>query len=401
MGEIISMPQLKTSKLNSMKAKLLPAYTKHILFLSALWMLVSCTQKETPPPPPLQVPVFELKTEAVPIYKDFVGQTFGVKDIAIRARVDGVLEGMYFREGFMVNKSELLYRIDDRPLLAKEAARMSEVAQANTMLAKAESDLKRIRPLAETNAVSQRDLDAAVAQFEAAKSGVEAAKANLRAAQIELGYAKIKAPITGIIGMSHAKVGDYVGREPNPVILNTVSDIDTILVRFFLAENELLHLMRREESAIYKQKAREEGVKLLLSDNSLFDQKGRINFLDRSVDPSTGSILIQASFPNPDKLIRPGFFSTIRILYDYVEGALLVPKRSVRELQTIYQVFVVNAENKVEIRQIEVAHTVGQQYVVKSGLKAGERLVLDGIEKVRPGMTVLPEVKDPNQSTKN
>jgi membrane fusion protein, multidrug efflux system len=384
-----------------MKAKLLPAISKLIFPLLALWFLAGCSQKETPPPPPLQIPVIELKAEAVPIYKDFVGQTFGIKDIAIRARVDGVLEGMYFREGFMVNKGDLLYRIDDRPLLAKEAARMSEVAQANTMLAKAESDLKRIRPLAETNAVSQRDLDAAIAQFDAAKSGVEAAKANLRAAQIELGYAKIKAPIAGLIGMSHAKTGDYVGREPNPVILNTVSDIDTILVRFFLTENELLHLSRREESPIYKEKAREKGVRLLLSDNSLFDQKGKINFLDRSVDPGTGSIIIQASFPNPDRLIRPGFFSTVRILYDYIEGGLVVPKRSVRELQTIYQVFVVNDENKIETRRIEVAHTIGQQYVVKSGLNAGDRVVLDGIDKVKPGMTVQPELMDSGQTTKN
>lgn len=385
-----------------MKTKDFALITKLFFLFSAIWALsTACGRQDAPPPPPLAIPVVELKPEAVPVYKTFVGQTFGVKDIGIRARVDGVLEGIYFKEGALVNQGDLLYRIDDRPLLAKEAARLSELAQANTMLAKAESDLRRIRPLAESNAVSQRDLDAAIAQFEAARSGVDAAEANLRATQIELGYAKIKAPITGIIGLSKAKVGDYVGREPNPVILNTVSNIDTIQVRFFLAENELLHLMRREESEIYKIKAREEGVRLVLSDNSMFDQKGRIDFLDRSVDPKTGSIIIQASFPNPDKLIRPGFFSTVRILYDYIEDALVVPKRSVRELQTIYQVFVVTDENKIEIRQIEVAYAIGQQYMIKSGLKAGERIVLDGIEKVRPGMVVSPQITEAKQTTTN
>lgn len=385
-----------------MKTKDFALITKLLFLFSAIWVLsTACGRKDAPPPPPLQIPVIELKPEAVPVYKNFVGQTFGVKDIGIRARVDGVLEGIYFKEGSMVSKGDLLYRIDDRTLLAKEAARLSELAQANTMLAKAKSDLKRIRPLAESNAVSQRDLDAAIAQFEAARSGVDAAEANLRATQIELGYAKIKAPISGIIGLSEAKVGDYVGREPNPVILNTVSNIDTILVRFFLAENELLHLLRREESEIYKIKAREEGVRFVLSDNSMFDQKGRIDFLDRNVDPKTGSIIIQASFPNPDKLIRPGFFSTVRILYDYIEGALIVPKRSVRELQTIYQVFVVTEENKIEIRQIEVAYSIGQQYMVKSGLKAGERIVLDGIEKIRPGMVISPQITEIKQTTTN
>lgn len=387
---------------NTMKTKDFALITKLLFLFSAIWVLsTACGRKDAPPPPPLQIPVIELKPEAVPVYKNFVGQTFGVKDIGIRARVDGVLEGIYFKEGSMVSKGDLLYRIDDRTLLAKEAARLSELAQANTMLAKAKSDLKRIRPLAESNAVSQRDLDAAIAQFEAARSGVDAAEANLRATQIELGYAKIKAPISGIIGLSEAKVGDYVGREPNPVILNTVSNIDTILVRFFLAENELLHLLRREESEIYKIKAREEGVRFVLSDNSMFDQKGRIDFLDRNVDPKTGSIIIQASFPNPDKLIRPGFFSTVRILYDYIEGALIVPKRSVRELQTIYQVFVVTEENKIEIRQIEVAYSIGQQYMVKSGLKAGERIVLDGIEKIRPGMVISPQITEIKQTTTN
>ncbi len=389
-------------KIHVMKTKDFTLIAKIIFLFSTIWLLsTACGRQEAPPPPPLEVPVLELKTETAPVYRNFVGQTFGIKDIGIRARVDGVLEGIYFREGSLVNKGDLLYRIDDRPLLAKEAARLSELAQANTMLAKAESDLRRIRPLAESNAVSQRDLDAAIAQFEAAKSGVDAAEANLRATQIELSYSRIKAPITGIIGLSKAKVGDYVGREPNPVILNTVSNIDTIQVRFFLGENELLHLLRREVSEAYTAKAREEGVTLLLSDNSMFDQKGRIDFLDRSVDPKTGSIIIQASFPNPDKLIRPGFFSTVRILYDYIEDALLIPKRSVRELQTIYQVFVVTDENKIETRQIEVAYSIGQQYMVKSGLKAGERIVLDGIEKVRPGMTVNPQITASNQTTTN
>ncbi|MBU2558102.1 MAG: efflux RND transporter periplasmic adaptor subunit [Bacteroidetes bacterium] len=357
-------------------------------FMLAMVMISSCGDKTPPAKPLLELPVTTVELSDIPIYQSFVGQTYGAKDVDVIARVDGVLEAMYFKEGKRVAVGQLLYKIDQQPLLAQEASFMSNLAQAETMLVKADSDLKRIRPLAENNAVSQRDLDAAVAQYEAAKSAVEAAKANLRAAQLELGYTIIKSPISGIIGISEATTGEYVGREPNPVILNTISRTDTIKVKFFLSENEYIFLMKRRNSAIYNQKSKEEGVRLYLSDNSLFPYRGMIDIIDRGLDPNTGSILLQAAFPNPEGMIRPGQFARIEILYDFVEQGILIPKRSVRELQTKHQIYVVKDDGTVENRMLEVSHTIGQQIIVKSGIQHGEQYIAEGFEKVRPGMKI-------------
>jgi membrane fusion protein (multidrug efflux system) len=199
----------------------------------------SCVKEEQSQPAPPDIPVFQTIKKDIPIHQEFVGQLYGFKDIAIRARVEGFLEGIHFKEGSQVDKGALLYTLESQPFEADVAAKMSMVAEAKTMLAKAESDLNRIRPLAEKNAVSQSDLDSAVALHEAAIASVEAAEANLKASNIQLSYTKISSPLSGIIGKTKAKVGDFVGRSPNPVILNTVSRIDTVLVEF-LANSSLL-----------------------------------------------------------------------------------------------------------------------------------------------------------------
>lgn len=359
-------------------------------FTSSLF-LVSCKEETPSQPVLLSLPVMEITTQDVPIFTTFVGQTYGLKDISIRARVDGVLEGMYFKEGTFVKKGTLLYTIDRQPLLAREAASMSQLAQAQTMLAKAESDLERIRPLAANNAVSQRDLDAAVAQFEAAKSGVDAANAYLNASRIELGYARISAPISGIIGMSIPKPGDYVGQMPNPVILNTISQIDTIVVRFFLSENEYLSLVQRALNKEYEAAFLKEGISLSLTNNEIFGHKGRIDFIDRSIDPNTGTIMLQASFANPDWILRPGQFARIKLLADYAPNSILIPKRAVKEMQTMHQVFVLGENGMPETRMIEISHVVDQSLVVKSGLEPGEVIIVEGFEKLIPGMPIMPE----------
>ena len=217
------------------------------LLLCLLLTVSACQNKEetTQAPPPPDIPVVVLKANDVPLFLEFVGQVYGLKDIAIRARVEGFLEGIHFKEGSLVEEGKLLYTLESQPFEEAVANRMSQVAEAQTMLAKASSDLGRIKPLAELKAVSQSDLDGAVAQFEAAQAALEAAQANLRASRIQLGYTKIYSPINGIIGKTQAKVGDFVGREPNPVILNTVSQTDTVLVEFFLTENQYLEAARR------------------------------------------------------------------------------------------------------------------------------------------------------------
>jgi membrane fusion protein (multidrug efflux system) len=327
---------------------------------------------------------------------EFVGQVHGLKDIAIRARVEGFLEGMHFEEGSMVEEGKLLYTLESQPFEEAVANRMSQVAEAQTMLAKASSDLGRIKPLAELKAVSQSDLDGAVAQFEAAQAALEAAQANLRAAKIQLGYTKIQSPINGIIGKTKAKVGDFVGREPNPVILNVVSQIDTVLVEFFLTENQYLEAARRFLAKAQGVESEKEKavLELILSDGSLYSHKGKVDFIDRDVDPTTGAILLQASFPNPEGLLRPGQFAKVKVRSETVRDGILVPQRCVTELQGLYSVFVVGQDNTVKEHQITLGPAVGSAYLVKEGLTAGDQVVYEGLQMVRDGAVVNPVVKD-------
>lgn len=361
-------------------------------------LLFSCSQKEEQQAqaPPPQVTVVVTQAKDVPIYQEFVGQIHGFKDIAIRARVEGFLEGIHFEEGSRVEKGALLYTLESQPFEADVAAKMSRVAEANTMLAKAKSDLDRIEPLAKENAVSQSDLDSAVAQYEASIESVKAAKANLRASNIQLGYTKIYSPITGIIGKTNAKVGDFVGRSPNPVILNTVSRIDTVLVEFFITETQYLQLARQFSSDVESavQRTRKENLELILADGSLYDHKGKPEFIDRNVDPTTGAILVQASFPNPKELLRPGQFAKVKALITVVKNGILVPQRCVVELQGLYSVYVVGDEDKVQTRRIKVGPKIKQFWLITEGLKPGEHIVYEGLQRAKDGAVVKPTVKD-------
>ncbi len=355
--------------------------------------------------PPQKINVFEVKSQTVPIYEEFVGQIYGEKDIPIRARVDGYIEEIHFEEGSRVKKGDLLYVIDPAPFVEAEVAKQSMVAQAETVLVQTESDLKRIKPLAEMDAVSQRELDMAQAQRDASISALNAAKADLNIAQINLSYTKIVSPINGIIGRTLAREGEYVGKDPNPVILNTVSNINTIRVQFFLSENEYLRAARSYVNDSGKKIQRDNGetvvVELILSDGTLYDQKGRIDFIDRSVNSSTGTILLQASFPNPSGLIRPGQFARVKIKALEVKDALIVPQKCLSELQGQYSVLVVNSENKVETVQVKIGEKIPGYTIIKEGIKSGDKIILEGLQKARPGMEVIPVVTPyKNESTK-
>jgi len=363
-----------------------------------LLVFFSCSKKEDQQkqPPSADVTVVVTQAKDVPIYQEFVGQIFGFKDIAIRARVEGFLEGFHFEEGSRVEKGALLYTLESQPFEADVAAKMSRVAEAKTRLAKAKSDLDRIAPLAKVKAVSESDLDSAVAQYEASIESVKAAEANLRASKIQLGYTKIYSPIFGIIGKTTAKVGDFVGRSPNPVILNTVSRIDTIIVEFFITETQYLqvarHLLSKVESAV--QNARKETLELILADGSLYDHKGKVNFVDRDVDPTTGAILVQASFPNPQELLRPGQFAKVRALVKVVKDGILIPQRCVVELQGLYSVYVVGDGDKIQTRNVKVGPKIKQFWLITEGLKPGEHVVYEGLQRLKGGAVVKPTIKE-------
>ncbi len=363
-----------------------------LLFLTVLVFLSSCKDKEVQQAPPPEIKVVEVIQKEIPIFKEYVGQVHGFKDIPIRARVDGYLMGIHFKEGFGVKKGQLLYTIDPQPYQAKVAEAMGQLAKAKTELVRAENELNRIKPLAEMKAVSESDLDASLAEQGAAKASVEAAEASLRLAKINLGYTHLKSPIRGLIGKTLAKEGEYVGRDPNPVILNTVSRIDNIRVEFFLTESEYLHFYRQIEKDVEKGKREKVDLELILADGSLHKYKGKIDFIDRNVDPTTGAILIQASFPNPEKLIRPGQYAKVKALVEIAENALIIPQRCVKELQGKYSAYIVNNENKVEIRNLEIAGFYQDFYIISEGIEVGEKIIFEGIQKVAPQMEVKPIV---------
>ncbi|MEJ2587701.1 MAG: efflux RND transporter periplasmic adaptor subunit [Deltaproteobacteria bacterium] len=363
-----------------------------------LLLATACAKEESapPPPPPPKVTVYQTEASEVPIYQEFVGQIYGYKDIAIAARVEGYLESIHFEEGSRVKKGALLYTLESQQFDADVAAKMSGVAGAETVQAEAKTYLNRIKPLAKEKAVSASDLDSAEAQYEVAIASVKAAKANLRAAKIQLGYTKIYSPITGIIGKTKAKVGDFVGRSPNPIILNTVSRIDTVLAEFFITETQYLTLMRSFISRGVQDKPEEEDratLQLILSDGSVYDHKGKPDFVNREVDPDTGAILVQASFPNPDELLRPGQFVRVRGEEVVMDG-ILIPQRCVMELQGSFSCYVVDSENKIESRKVEVGPKIGSFWLIRKGLKPNERVVYEGLQKVKSGTVVDPTLKE-------
>ncbi|MDH4070247.1 MAG: efflux RND transporter periplasmic adaptor subunit [Ignavibacteria bacterium] len=343
-----------------------------------------------------EIPVYLTRGEDIPVHQEFVGQVYGQKDIAIRARVEGFLEGIHFLEGSEVRKKSLLYTMESLPFEADVAAKMSQVAEAKTMLAKSQSDLERYRPLAEQKAVAESDLDAAVAQYEAAVASVEAAEANLRASRIQLGYTTVFSPITGIIGKTKAKVGDFVGRSPGPVILNVVSKIDTVHVEFFLTESQYLQIARtiNKEGKNGVEGRKRIRLELFLVDGSLYEHEGAVRFVDREVDPTTGAILVQSSFPNPEGLLRPGQFARIRALAGVIEGGIMVPQRCITELQGRHSVFVVDDSSRVVLRPVVVGPKQADFWVVTDGLTSGEKVVYEGLQKVREGLAVKPVIQD-------
>ncbi|MFC1695371.1 efflux RND transporter periplasmic adaptor subunit [Pseudomonadota bacterium] len=347
--------------------------------------------------PALQVIVSEVERRDVPLSIEMVGTTLGTQDVPIRARIEGFLESIDFQEGTFVSKGDLLYTIDDQPLQAKLVEAQSRLASAQTTHAKSESDLARIRPLAEMKAVSEQDLDGAVSQEAAARAGVRASEAAVELAEIELSYSRLYAPIDGLIGLTKAKPGEFVGRDPNPVVLNTLSDIDPIRVRFSISEREYLIMARTylatKGDADRGSRQTGEGQKdltLILADDSEHPHKGNVVAASQSISEDTGTYTLEASFPNPDRFLLPGQFARIRALYETLEDAVVIPRKAVSELQGLFRVYVVAENGQVVIREITLGPQTGNDVVVEAGLDSGESVIVEGLQKVRPGMMVQP-----------
>ena len=366
-----------------------------ILVLPILFNL-SCKEAEQQAAKPPQIKVVEVLKKDIPIYNYFVGEVFGEEDVSINARVEGYLTGILFTEGARVKKGDLLYTIDPEPFNAAIAGEKSKVTEAQTKYLNSENNLARVKPLAAMDAVSKSDLDFALANRDASLAARKAAEASLKMAQINLSYTQIKAPINGFIGKTQARVGDFVGRSPNPVIINTISKVDNIRVQFFINETNYLILAKEfaesHSDLTVENRAQKVEIELLLTDGTAHPYKGAIDFVNREIDASTGAILVQASFPNPELILRPGQFARVKIKKKVEQGALLVPQRVVSELQGEYSIFVVNAENKIESKRIVIGDSFDDYYIVKEGISEGDKIVFEGLQKIANGLEVVPEI---------
>jgi membrane fusion protein (multidrug efflux system) len=370
--------------------------TARILFIS-LAAIIGCSKKEPPPPPPPDVTVTEVVQKDVPIYIELVGSTLGSEDVEIRARVEGYLTSVNFTEGSFVKKGQLLYKIDPQPFEAALSQAQANLETARARLDKTNNDVARYKPLAAQKAVSQQELDNALSAQEAARFQVIAYDALVSKAKLDLAYTTINSPVDGLIGTTQKKVGALVGRGEN-TLLNTISQVNPILFRCAIAEAEYLRLARVGAD---KDKSLEKkfGVELILADGSIFSHKGRLDAIERAVDVSTGTLTGQFSFPNPERILRPGQYGKARFVTDVKEGALLVPQLAVQEIQGLYSVMVVKPDATVEQRMVKAGERVGNLWIIDSGLKPGEKVIVEGLQKVKPGVQVSAKTVNLDEKT--
>jgi membrane fusion protein (multidrug efflux system) len=343
--------------------------------LLLVFLLPACKEAVVTEAPPMKVNVVTAIQNDVPLYEEFVAQVYGKSDVDIRARVEGWVTSINFKEGSAVKKGQLLYTIDDIEYKNRLDRQASEVTQATTELVRAESELSRVRPLTELNALSQKDLDNAVAEYEAAKAHVAATQSSLENAKVELGYTRVLAPFDGIVGISNVREGDYVSRMGGTSVLTTISSVDGVRVRFQISEREYLRIAQLNQEDL---EGARNNVQLILADGTTYSEMGAVNFADREIDPSTGTMTIEASFPNPSGLLRPGLFVKTRILFSTYPGAVMIPQRAVVQLQHISQVFLVTEGNTLKVTSVETGPKVGDAWIIKSGLKAGDRVAIIG-----------------------
>lgn len=356
-----------------------------------LLLFVGCREQSAPVQAPLQVIAAEVIVRDQPIYFERMAQTMGAQDVEIRARVEGILETAAFREGTMVEKGDLLYVIDPSVMEANLGQAQGNLTQAEAAFSKAQRDVKRLTPLWEKNAISRQMLDDAIAAESSASGAVAAARSAVENMQIQLGYTKIYAPISGLIGKSEVKSGNLVGRGQS-TLLATISALDPIHVRFNISEQEYMQIYRTIKDK-GKDAASQKVFELILADGAVYPHKGLGVFADRNIDSATGTLMIEVAYPNPDYELRPGQFARVRSAVGMVENAILVPQRAVQELQATYSVFIVTPESKAEFRKVEIGPSVGNFYVIKSGLRAGEKVVVEGGQKLQNNMPVAAELK--------
>lgn len=358
-----------------------------LLFLLSM---IGCGKKETPPAPaPPEVEVTDVVVQTVPVYKQWVAQLNGQINADITPKVQGYLIERNYQEGFFVRKGQLLYEIDPRPFVAALDQVKAQVAVAVAQQTEAENNVTRDRPLAAQHAIPQKQLDTDISNLEAATAQVAAAKASMAQAELNLSWTKVFSPIDGLAGISNSNVGDLVGTSTK---MTTVSQVDPIRAYFNISESDYLDRAQEISRAVQggKGQANALPVEFIQTNGVTFPTRGRIILVNREVAASTGTIQLAADFANKGGILRPGGFGNVRIETGSTQNALLVPQAAVIEVQSMYQIVVVGADNKATFRPVKVGERVGTKWIITEGLKPGEKVVVQGFMKVREGMPVNP-----------
>ena len=354
--------------------------------------LGACSEKEpAPPPPPPEVKVAVVLQRDVPVRVEAIGETRGNTEIEIRARVEGFIESVDYKEGSLVKKGQLLYTIDPRPFEARLTESKGGLAEAEAQLVRAHQDVVRYEPLVAKNAISREQYDTAVALEKAAAAVVESSKAVVEQAELDLSYTKVVAPEAGLAGRTEVYAGTLVGRGQS-TLLTRISRMDPIHVRFSFPERDYLALARKRGSGVGGPEAGSNlPFELVMADGHVHPAPGKLVFVDRNVDALTGTIMAEAAFANPGEIVRSGQYARVRVTIEQRPGAILVPQRAVQEMQGVFSVMALAEGDVVEQRLVTPAERVGSLWVMASGLEAGERIIVEGLQKVRPGVKVSPK----------
>jgi membrane fusion protein (multidrug efflux system) len=356
----------------------------------ALLLGAACGPAAPPEAPPIEVVVAPVVQHDVSVTSEWIGTIEGTVDAEIRAQVAGYLISRDYEEGRLVRSGDLLFRIDPRPFQAALDQALGDLGRAQAALEKARLDVERYTPLVAQGAVSRQELDDATQAKRAGEASVQTARAAVEKARLDLSFTEIRSPIDGIAGVAVAQIGNLVGpSDPKP--LTTVSQVDPIRVSAPISEREYLAFARRTGDIARGSQGRGANLELVLSDGSVHTERGHAILAGREVDPRTGTILIKGEFPNPGNLLRPGQYARVRAVTEVKKGALLVPQRAVSELQGVQQVAVVGPDDKVAMRVVEAGVRDGSLRVIEKGLAPGERVVVEGLQKVRDGAAVVPK----------
>jgi membrane fusion protein, multidrug efflux system len=357
--------------------------------------IAGCSSKEEKPaPPPLGVTIAPVLQKDVPIHQEWVGTMVGNVDAEIRPKVEGFLLTRLYTEGSYVGKGQPMFELDKRQAQAAVEQATGNMERARAALSQAQIDVRRFTPLVAQRAVSQAELDKATSSERAASATVDADQAALDNAKLNLGWTTVTSPISGIAGVAKVGIGDLI----TPItVMTTVSTVNPIYVDVNIAEQDYMRFQRNKQK-----QSREQTLELILGDGTVYPHRGSVRFVNREVDSRTGTIQVRGEFPNPGNVLRPGQYARIRAVTELRKAAFLIPQQSVSELQGVYQVGVVGSNNKVTIKTVKLGPQFGDMWVVESGLQPGENVIVDGLQRVKTGVTVAPTpFKDTQASAMN